>query len=264
VPRAALADRKPALSFLPSLFDRLSCGNWVESAKKISEHQRQEIIRLLDEGLPRRAIAEELGVSPGQVSAVAAHLTMQTYAKGVPNRDQTLSINQRSIPGTPLGKGNATPHRLTPSNSGLVVSDAEPTAALRVLIGRDTTEDHDVWWCPSPASNTFNPHLLVVGESGSGKTYAVQCICAELVQQRVPVIVFDYGQGFVAAAVAPEFREYANPVELNAARDGIDINPLSALKMPTNRFPDSAAKRELRRMEDACVVVLPVRIRSLT
>jgi DNA phosphorothioation-dependent restriction protein DptH len=96
-----------------------------------------------------------------------------------------------------------------------------------VLLGADTANGGDVWWYPSPASNTLNPHLLILGESGSGKTYTVQCICAELVQEFIPVVVFDYGQGFVTSAVTPEFREYANPVELNAARDGIDINPLS-------------------------------------
>jgi DNA-binding NarL/FixJ family response regulator len=46
---------------------------------RITDKQREEIIRLLDEGLPREAIAKALGVSPGQVSAVAAHITMATY-----------------------------------------------------------------------------------------------------------------------------------------------------------------------------------------
>jgi DNA phosphorothioation-dependent restriction protein DptH len=146
---------------------------------------------------------------------------MGTYAKAALNRDQS----QPSISSVPSGE----PVRHSPikSNSVQIISDAEPITPLRVLIGRDATEDRDVWWCPSPASNTLNPHLLVVGESGSGKTYTVQCICSELVQKSIPVIVFDYGQGFGLSVVAPVFREHANPVELNAARDGIDINPLS-------------------------------------
>ena len=51
---------------------------------RISNSQRQAIIKLIDEGLPRDVIANELGVSPGQISAVAAHVTMGKYAKEAP------------------------------------------------------------------------------------------------------------------------------------------------------------------------------------
>jgi DNA phosphorothioation-dependent restriction protein DptH len=192
---------------------------------RISDNQRQEIIRLLNEGLPRNAIAEEVGVSPSQVSAVAAHLTMRTYAKHAGITGQT--VNPSHPFGSPLDEGETNHDSPTRSSRVQKSSISEPGTPLRVLIGSNTTDGHDVWWYPSPASNTLNPHLLVIGESGAGKTYAVQCICAELVQRNLPVIVIDYGQGFVANAVTPEFSEYANPTELNAARDGIDINPLS-------------------------------------
>lgn len=48
----------------------------------ISENQKSEIIRLIKEGeLNREQIAAKVGVSPGTVSAIKAHLTMGTYPK---------------------------------------------------------------------------------------------------------------------------------------------------------------------------------------
>ncbi|MFH1773814.1 MAG: endonuclease NucS domain-containing protein [Methanobacteriota archaeon] len=46
----------------------------------ISENQKSEIIALIKEGkLSREQIATKVGVSPGTVSAIKAHLTMGTY-----------------------------------------------------------------------------------------------------------------------------------------------------------------------------------------
>ena len=210
---------------------------------RINDKQREEIIRLLDEGLPREAIAKVVGVSPGQVSAVAAHLTMRTYTQDTPNVDQrsrppTAGVTAESVLSPSAGE-DETVHRPM-SRPGDATGD--PATPLRVPLGTNTANGDDVSWYPSPASKTLNPHLLVIGESGSGKTYTVQCICAELVQENLPVVVFDYGQGFVTTAVTPEFREYANPVELDVARDGVDINPLSIF--PTDLYgPINVAQR---------------------
>ena len=188
---------------------------------RINDNQRQEIIRLLNEGLPRNVIAEEVGVSPSQVSAVAAHLTMHTYTKQPPIIARKMPANPSSIVDAPVGLGDP-----TCSDARQKTSRSEPGSGLRVLIGSDTTDGHDVWWCPSPASNTVNPHLLVVGESGSGKTYATQCLCAELIRRSIPTIVFDFGQGFALSTTPSDFREFGRPIEINVGRDGININPL--------------------------------------
>ena len=46
----------------------------------ISEEQKSEVISLRQEGrLGREEIASRLGVSPGTVSAIKAHMTMGTY-----------------------------------------------------------------------------------------------------------------------------------------------------------------------------------------
>ncbi len=53
----------------------------------ISESQKAQIIALLNEGkLSREEIATKVGVSPGTVSAIKAHITMGTYG-GVPTSE---------------------------------------------------------------------------------------------------------------------------------------------------------------------------------
>jgi DNA phosphorothioation-dependent restriction protein DptH len=171
---------------------------------RITDNQREEIIRLLDQGLPREAIAKAVGVSPGQVSAVAAHITMATYKEA--NIDQHVE--------TPEPR----PAKQRPSS----VRESQ----IAIPIGTDTMSNDVLYWSPTPDSGTPNPHLLVVGESGSGKTYATQCICTELVRRSIPTIVFDFGQGFALSTTPKEFREFGHPVEINVGRDGINVNPL--------------------------------------
>jgi hypothetical protein len=153
---------------------------------KISRMQRKEIVKLLGEALQRDAIAKVVGVTPAQVSAVAAHITMATY------KDMNIDDGvETSMP---------RPSKQRPSRS------REPQIAIP--IGTDKNSNDVLCWSPTPDSGTPNPHLLVVGESGSGKTYATQCICTELVQRSIPTIVFDFGQGFALSMTPREFREF--------------------------------------------------------
>jgi hypothetical protein len=48
----------------------------------VSAEQRQAIRSLLGDGLDNQEIAVQLGVSPGTVAAVKAHMTMGTYGGG--------------------------------------------------------------------------------------------------------------------------------------------------------------------------------------
>lgn len=168
---------------------------------KLTAEQRQKIVSMLQEGLDRHSIATALKVTPGQVSAIAAHLTMKTYAVAD-------STNER---------------RSVPSVRSRIKRIAD---GLTVPLGTDPKSGELCSWSPAADSGTPNPHLLVVGESGSGKTYATQCICAELSQRGLTTIVFDFGQGFGLGTTPKEFNEFANPVEINVGKDGININPL--------------------------------------
>src|SRR5688572_8781110 len=96
----------------------------------------------------------------------------------------------------------------------------------RILIGVDAETDDEVFWNPDPSNGTANPHMLILGESGFGKTYAICGVLTELAQQKIPSIVFDYGQGFAIESSPRQFVEYAKPNELRVSREGIAINPL--------------------------------------
>src|SRR5260370_39026552 len=47
---------------------------------KATREQREAVLRMLAQGQDRDTIAVAIGVTPGQVSAVAAHVEMGTYA----------------------------------------------------------------------------------------------------------------------------------------------------------------------------------------
>ena len=48
---------------------------------RITDSQRKAVLALLAQGLARETVAAQVGVTPGQVSAVAAHMKMGTYEK---------------------------------------------------------------------------------------------------------------------------------------------------------------------------------------
>jgi len=48
--------------------------------KKVSSEQRAAVLRMLAQGQDRETIAAAVGVTPGQVSAILAHVKMGTYA----------------------------------------------------------------------------------------------------------------------------------------------------------------------------------------
>jgi len=50
-----------------------------ETPAPVSVAQRQAIVSLLSDGLSRSELAAKIGVTPGQVSAIKAHVSMGTY-----------------------------------------------------------------------------------------------------------------------------------------------------------------------------------------
>jgi hypothetical protein len=47
--------------------------------KKVTREQRDAVLRMLAQGQDRDTIAAAVGVTPGQVSAISAHVRMGTY-----------------------------------------------------------------------------------------------------------------------------------------------------------------------------------------
>jgi DNA phosphorothioation-dependent restriction protein DptH len=184
--------------------------------KKVTPKQRLEVLRMLAQGQDRNTIAAAVEVTPGQVSAISAHIKMGTYAlpapEGRPQDDIPEAVERTSnLLRTLQSLDGATGReiRLTP-----------------ILLGTDAETGEEVVWNPDPGSGAANPHVLILGESGFGKTYTIASLCAELAQENIVSVVFDYGQGFSPATLPAEFVAATNPLELYAGRDGVDINPL--------------------------------------
>ena len=184
---------------------------------KITHSQRQAVLALLAQGLDRKTVAAQAGVTPGQVSAVVAHVKMGTYEKQE-TRDTVVEGVQpevrKRVHGLLKEIGEASQRAHTASGFN------------RILIGVDAATDEEVFWNPDPSNGTANPHVLILGESGFGKTYTICCLLTELAQRKIPSIVFDYGQGFATGTSPRQFVEYAKPIEIRASHEGVAINPL--------------------------------------
>jgi len=207
--------------------------------KKATSEQKADVLRMLSQGHDRDTIAAAVGVTPGQVSAISAHVSMGTYelpdpveqpekfASLAPDRTSSVLHMLQSLEGS---AGRET--RLSP-----------------ILLGSDAETGEEVFWNPDPIGGSANPHVLILGESGFGKTYTIASLSAELAQENVVSVVFDYGQGFAPATLPTEYVAATNPLELHAGRDGVDINPLqifpSDLHGPVNvaqRVADTFAR----------------------
>src|SRR5947207_2287749 len=126
--------------------------------KRITETQRQGVLRLLAQGVHRETIATSVGITPGQVSAVAAHVRMGTYALPTAVEENRENVQEerdrtRNLLGQlrNLGGASASQTRLAP-----------------ILLGVDAESNEQVFWNPDPDSGSPNPHILVLGESGFG------------------------------------------------------------------------------------------------
>ena len=185
--------------------------------KRVTVEQRQAVLQLLAQGQDRDTIAAAVGVTPGQVSAVAAHVKMGTYSLPAPDESQKQDTDPEPVEKTT---------NLLRQLQQLEGATGRETRLNPILLGTDAETGEEVFWNPDPGGGTANPHVLVLGESGFGKTYAISCLTAELAQEGVVSIVFDYGQGFSPKTLPGEFVTATNPIELHASRDGVDINPL--------------------------------------
>jgi len=192
----------------------------------LSEEQKSEILKLLDSGCDRKTIADRVGVTPAQVSAVAAHLTMGTYTRAGDTKGTVATSGEVSQPVRPV----------SPAPSRGVYGDRG------IVLGQDTANGECVRWDPFPQTGSANPHMLVVGESGFGKTYLVQCLLGELAASGIPSVVLDYAQGFSLNVLPREFVEATSPTEIRAGEDGIAINPLEIFPTDTHG-PVSVAQR---------------------
>ena len=71
--------------------------------KKVTPEQREAVLRMLAQGQDRDTIAAAVGVTPGQVSAISAHVRMGTYT--LPNPEEQVQneapVSSKSGPNEP-------------------------------------------------------------------------------------------------------------------------------------------------------------------
>lgn len=180
---------------------------------KITSEQRARIHELLDKGEDRHTIAHVVAVTPGQVSAILAHRTMN---------QRRFATNER--------------HKTEPEVD-LFKTDASISSVDDIPLGRAAGQT--IYWNPR---STVNPHMLIVGESGYGKTYTTSCLIAELTHRGIPTVIFDYGQSFTAESVDPIFNREASPTELEVGRRGVAISPFEVFRADAHG-PLSVAQR---------------------
>jgi len=185
---------------------------------KITPEQRQLISELLDRGEKRHVIAELARVTPGQVSALAAHRTMRALRR--------QSGVEKYVPDHNPSKGQP--------DTGVFASHLRP-----IPLGNEIEGGAPVIWDPEHASN---PHLLILGESGSGKTYTASRLVVELARTGYACIVLDYGQGFSMDNVPPRLLEQLKVTTFDLSREGIGINPLQIYPSDTHG-PATVAQR---------------------
>ena len=97
------------------------------------------------------------------------------------------------------------------------------TVPEQLLIGARSNGEPVYWHYGHP--QLANRHLLIFGATGVGKTYGVQCLLAEMAQQRLRSIIIDYTDGFLPAQIEPLFRQTAKPQDHFVFRDKLPLNP---------------------------------------
>jgi len=178
--------------------------------KKVTPDQRDKVLRMLTQGHDRDTIAAAVGVTPGQVSAISAHVTMGTYVLPDPVEvPEEIALEALDRTSNLLG--------MLQNLEGL---PGRETRLSPIYLGSDAEIGEEVSWNPAPASGSANPHVLIPGESGFCKTYTIASLSAELSQQNVVSVVFDCGQGLSLATLPPEFVAATDLLELHAGFAG--------------------------------------------
>ncbi len=153
--------------------------------KKIPPLERDAVLRMLAHGQDRDTIAAAVGVTPGQVSAIAAHVRMGTYTLPDPGEPVRAAA--------PMPETTERTSNLLRKLKQLEGVPGRVSKLSPILLGADAESGEEVFWNPDPASGAANPHVLILGESGCGKTNTIASLSAELAHENVVSIVFDYG-----------------------------------------------------------------------
>lgn len=93
----------------------------------------------------------------------------------------------------------------------------------RILIGTRGNGEPAYWHFGHPSLD--NRHMLIFGASGSGKTYGIQCLLAEMAEQRLRSLIVDYTDGFLPQQLEHRFSMVAAPKNHFVVTERLPINP---------------------------------------
>ena len=93
----------------------------------------------------------------------------------------------------------------------------------RILIGTRSNGEPAYWHFGHPSLD--NRHMLIFGASGSGKTYGIQCLLAEMAEQRLRSLIVDYTDGFLPQQLEPRFSMAAAPKNHFVRTERLPLNP---------------------------------------
>src|SRR2546425_950372 len=123
--------------------------------KRITEPERQAVLQMLARGEDRETIAASVGLTPGQVSAIAAHVKMGTYTLPAPDKEESREG---------AAKGGTTSPNLLGQLRKLEGMYKPRSGLPSIFLGSDAETGQDVYWNPDPETGAANPHVLVLGE----------------------------------------------------------------------------------------------------
>ena len=227
---------------------------------KIAASTVNEILRLHEFNTSASEIAKLLNIKKMQVTAIIAHHAMKSLSPTVqsPLRVDEVSASDLERAESTIKDSTADEVATEPILDTEIQDSAESEG---ILIGTDSEYNDLMYWTPEDTQDVPNPHMMIMGESGSGKTYSVQCLTAELAQQDIPSIIFDYGQGFETQELDETYRSYTKPKEYLLGEDGIPLNPLRIFPADAHG-PKSVATR-LSDVFDAVYALGPIQRRVL-
>jgi len=120
-------------------------------------------------------------------------------------------------------EASTTPKTLLAPTTGQVVAVDMSPIPEKILLGTRGNNDPVYWHFGHP--QLANRHLLFFGTSGSGKTYGIQCLLAEMAQQRLHSLIVDYTDGFLPQQVERRFTEVAVPKNHFVKTERLPLNP---------------------------------------
>lgn len=164
--------------------------------------------------------------SPAEPMAVPVSATEQQDQVAViaeaqilaPTPTQAASLSSSNLVGKPTAL----------QVSSIVTTDSMVTEAVfhipeKILIGTRGNNDPVYWHFGHP--QLPNRHLLIFGASGSGKTYGIQCLLAEMAQQRLRSLIVDYTDGFLPQQMEARFSAVAAPKNHFVVTERLPLNP---------------------------------------